>query len=105
MSKAREYNSDIINKLFNEITPSDLEKTKMKMLMKLYIEERNLFYAQNISEFEIGDDVKDFDGKLCKIVNKTSNSIEVFIGRKSNAGVDVKNWFEMKFFNSRFKKI
>ena len=73
--------------------------------MNNYIKERTIFYAQNISEFEIGDDVKDFDGKICKIVNKTSNSIEVFIGRKSNAGVDCKNWFEMFFFNKRFKKV
>ena len=58
--------------------------------MNNYIKERSIFYAQNISDFEIGDSVKDFDGKICKIVNKTSNSIEVLISKKSNAGVDLK---------------
>ena len=52
----------------------------------------------------IGDIVIDIDGSECVITNKTSNSFEVYIKKKTSAGIDAKNWFEMGKFNKRFKK-
>lgn len=58
-----------------------------------------------IDDFQIDENILDVDGSICTITNKTKNSIEVYIKRKSEKGVDCKNWFEMRNFNKRFKKI
>ncbi len=75
------------------------------MTQKEYIEERMEFFAQNIDEFEIGEEILDKDKSECKVMDKTSNSIEVWIGRKTKEGEDGKQWFDMRSFNKRFKKI
>ena len=35
---------------------------------------------------KIGENILDFDGSICVITNKTANSIEVFMKRKSEKG-------------------
>jgi hypothetical protein len=73
--------------------------------MNDYSKEKMADWAMNIADFQIGEDILDGDGVICKITDKTSNSIEIFIKRKSEKGIDCKNWFEMRNFNKRFKKI
>jgi hypothetical protein len=73
--------------------------------MNNYIKEKMADWAMNIADFQIGEDVLDDDSTICKITDKSANSIEVFIKRKYEKGIDCKNWFEMRNFNKRFKKI
>lgn len=68
-----------------------------------YIKERMSEFAMNIDEFSIGQIIEDTDKSYCEITNKTLNSIEVFIKRKSDKGIDCKQLFDMKQFNKRFK--
>ena len=75
------------------------------MTQKEFIKERMEFFAQNIDEFEIGEEILDENKSKCKVMNKTLNSIEVWIGRKTKEGADSKQWFDMRSFNKRFKKI
>ncbi len=69
-----------------------------------YIREKTNEYSININDFQIGEIVLDVDGSECEIINKTPNSIEVFIKKKTNKGIDCSNWFEMRSFNKRFSK-
>ena len=69
-------------------------------------------FAANIADFEVGDLVKESNGIVSKITNKTINSIEVEIDRlplkknasKDNIGIKARQWFTMDNFNRRFKK-
>lgn len=71
-----------------------------------YISERMKDFAQNIDEFSAGDKVIDSDKSECVITNKSLNSIEVFIKKKNEKhGIDCWQWFDMKSFNNRFKKV
>ena len=72
---------------------------------KAFITERMREYAMNIDEFTIGEVVAHIDGRRCLITNKTINSIEVKLTRKTNEGVDCKQWYDMRMFNNTFKKI
>jgi hypothetical protein len=72
---------------------------------EIYINKRMCFFAMNIEEFFIGENIMDQDGHICLITNKTVNSIEVFVRKKTEQGIDCTNWFDMKSFNERFKKI
>ena len=74
------------------------------MKQQNYIDERMKEFAMNIDEFSVGETVIDSDGALCKITNKTINSIEVYIIRKKREGINHKQWFDMHRFNYRFKK-
>ena len=68
-----------------------------------YIKERMKDYAMNIDDFSIGQEITDLDKSIGRIINKTSNSIEVLIKRKSKDGTDCNQWFNMMGFNKRFK--
>lgn len=72
--------------------------------MQNYINEKMKDFAMNIDDFNIVQIVFDTDKKECVITDKTLNSIEVFIKKKSKEGVNSKQWFDMKSFNNRFKK-
>lgn len=74
------------------------------MEQKEYIEERMRELAMNIADFSIGDIVKCIDGRTCRITDKSLNTIQVFMERKTNKGIDCKQWFDMKNFNKIFKK-
>lgn len=84
-----------------------------KELQEQHIAERMAFFASNIADFEIGEEVKEADGTISKITNKTINTIEVEIDKrpfKKNAskeetyGIKSRQWFTMENFNRRFKK-
>ena len=62
-------------------------------------------FAINIAYFSIGQIIRDTDQSHCQITDKTLNSIEVFIKKKTDKGIDCKQWFDMKQFNQRFKNI
>lgn len=57
-----------------------------------------------IDAFSIDEIIIDKDGTECKISGKTSNSIEVYIPKKTKKGVNSKNWFDMRSFIFRFNK-
>lgn len=60
----------------------------------------------NINDFKIDESIIDnTDGSECRITNKTTNSIEVFIKKKTEKGIDCTNWFEVSKFIKRFRKI
>lgn len=69
-----------------------------------YIQERMAEYAKNIDEFSVGEIVLHEDGRDCMITNKTINSIEVKLNRKTSEGVNCLQWYEMNRFNRIFKK-
>jgi len=74
--------------------------------VKEYIEERMSFYASKIDDFEIDESVKRKDnGKKCVITNKTKNSLEVYITKNSNDGINCKQWFTAKDFEKQFIKL
>jgi hypothetical protein len=82
----------------------DIKVADSKDITNAYIAERMKEFASNIDEFEIGEVIKDKDNAECVITNKTINSIEVGIKKKSKNGVDCTCWFDMRSFNQRFKK-
>lgn len=41
----------------------------------------------------IGKILIDIDGTECKVIDATSNSINVWIEKKTNKGISVSNWF------------
>jgi hypothetical protein len=53
----------------------------------------------------IGDKVKDKDNKICTVIGTTKSSVNIFINKKTNQGVDCSNWFSNDNFEKRFKKI
>jgi hypothetical protein len=67
-----------------------------------FIREKNASYAQNIDEFKIGQIVYD-RGYASEILDKTANTIQVFICAKNKKGINSKEWFDMTEFNKRFK--
>ncbi len=72
---------------------------------KEYISQRMKDFAMNIEELSIGQTVFDSDNTDCLITDKTANSVEVFVRKKTNKGIDCTNWFDMKSFNNRFKTL
>ena len=56
----------------------------------------------------VGQEIKDGDNTICKIVEKTPNSVNVFIKKKRNKdpeiqGIDCTQWFTVGDFYKRFK--
>jgi hypothetical protein len=58
----------------------------------------------DIKNYTVDENVKDNDGKTCVIKDITSNSLNVWIGKKSKKGIDSTNWFSLNDFEKRFKK-
>ena len=67
-----------------------------------YIREKMKFMAMNIDELSIGQEVIDEDNTIAKITNKTRNSVEIYIERQTDKGVNSKQWMSMFGFNKRF---
>ncbi|MBK7669679.1 MAG: hypothetical protein JNJ41_12130 [Bacteroidia bacterium] len=84
---------------------NDYLRTLKNMGQKKHIDEKMKEFAMNIEEFTIGQTIIDSDNTRCEISNKTINSIEVSIIRKSEKGSNCKQWFDMKQFNKRFKTL
>jgi len=71
-----------------------------------YIAEKMKEFASNIDEFDVGCEVKDSNGVVCSVKEKTANSICVYIKIKTDRGlVEGTQWYDMRDFNKRFKKI
>lgn len=68
-----------------------------------YINDQMTRLAMNISDIEVGQSVIDKDGSICKVLNKSANSVEVFISKKTKMGIDCNQYFDMRSFNERFK--
>ena len=51
-------------------------------------------FSMNIDDFSIGQIVKDIDKSECIITDKTTNSIEVFILKKTSRGNKLKKIFK-----------
>jgi hypothetical protein len=72
---------------------------------------QNWFYKLDGGDtfiYYIGQDIKDIDNSICKIIDKTPNSINVFIKKKVNKdpeiqGIDCTQWFTVADFIKRFK--
>lgn len=76
------------------------------MTTEEYISERMKEYASNIDEFEVGCQLKDAGVGIYFVLEKTVNSIRVSIKIKTDRGpVDGSQWFDMRDFNKRFKKL
>lgn len=56
----------------------------------------------NIDLYNVNQLVYDTDGAECKIVEKSINSLNVWIGKKSDKGINATNWFYIKDFEKRF---
>jgi len=77
-----------------------------KMTTEEHMQEKMKEFASNIDEFEVGCMVKDSKGVTCQVLEKTLNSICVSIKIKTERGlVDGCQWFDMRRFNDRFKKV
>ncbi len=61
-----------------------------------YIEQQNKILRANIDEYSIGQSVKDTDGAICTITDIAFSSIEVFIKKKTDRGINHKEWFYIK---------
>lgn len=58
---------------------------------------------KSLSDIEIGTVVVDSDGRICKVTNKTSSSIEVYMEKTNSKGINCKQWFDFeKEFTKRF---
>lgn len=51
----------------------------------------------------IGKECIDKDGAICKILDATVNSVNIWIGAKTKNGIDSTGWWSEKYFNERFK--
>ena len=66
--------------------------------MSTYIEEKHKEFAMNIDEYQIHQ-IVNFCGRECRVVDKTSNSIMLFVPKNSESGIDSYQWFDMRMFN------
>lgn len=69
-----------------------------------YLEDRQKELNGNIDMYTIGEEVFDMDNAVCIITDKTINSLEVFRTKKTDKGIDCKDWFYIKDFEKRFSK-
>lgn len=70
-----------------------------------YITEKQNEINGNTSTYSVGEFVRDQDGVKCEILQKTPNSINVLIFKKSKLGITSDQWFPIKDFEKRFKKL
>lgn len=70
-----------------------------------YIKSKMSDFTLNINDFTIGEVICDLDDNQYIITDKTLNSIEIYINKRSDQGIDCKQWFTMTKFVTRFKKI
>ena len=55
------------------------------------------------NNINIGDIVKDKQNRDCKVINKTTNSIEIFMKKTNKKGIDCTQWFTDRNFEKLFK--
>lgn len=74
------------------------------MTQREIIRHRMAELSYGIDEFDIGDIVYDTNGNDYKVSDKSRNSIELYIKKKINEGINCKQWFTIKDFIKKFKK-
>ena len=70
-----------------------------------YIIEKQIDINGNTGSYSIREFVSDNDGKKCEILKISQNSINVLIFKKSKLGITSDQWFSIKDFEKRFKKL
>lgn len=80
----------------------ELKLTHLKKQAE-FIRENNAINASNIDDFFIGQVIVNSKGFTDMITNKTSNTIEVEINKRTKEGVTHKQWFTMSSFNKNYK--
>ena len=51
----------------------------------------------------IGSYIIDEDGLCCKVTDERTTSIEVFLLKKTDKGINCKQWYEKRDFEKRFR--
>lgn len=96
---------------YSDVILETLKTLKKELDLKLaylekqteFIQENNTINASNINDFFIGQLVVDSKGFVDVITNKTSNTIEVEVNKRTKKGVNHKQWFTMASFNKNYK--
>ena len=70
-----------------------------------FIDEQNDYLRDNIDNYHIGQEVTDIDGAKCIITDISFSSLQVFIKKKTDRGINSKEWFYIKDFNKRFSTL
>ena len=89
------YSLDEYNDRSKEKLPKYVYTGKYKEEMKQH--------SFNIDEFNFGQIVFDNSGKEYKITDKSYNSIELYITKDTDKGINYTQWFEMRVFIKAFK--
>lgn len=79
------------------------ERQKKHNNRENYIREKMAEFAMDIDKFQINQSITDSDGSKCIITNKTANTIQVYISKKTKHGINTTQWFDMRSFHRRFK--
>ena len=59
----------------------------------------------NTDQYSVGDKLYDIDDAICVITQKTKTSIEVFMRKKTDKGIDCTQWFYIETFEKQFEKV
>ena len=93
IKKAREYNSPKLSELLAEITPLEMEKTKVKMQISARIEE--LMEQKGWNKSELAEKVGKHPSEITKWMSGTQNfTMEVLTEIAFTLGVDVSVFFD-----------
>ena len=87
----------------DELKLEDLEIGQELKEKQKFLNQREQFYRESgfykiKGEYTFYKDVKHV------VTNKTTSSVEVFCGKKTNKGINASQWFDMRGFNERFEK-
>jgi len=61
--------------------------------------------STNTDDYFVGDDLYDIDDSICTITQKTKTSIEVFMRKKTDKGINCTQWFYIETFERQFEKV
>ena len=92
-----------MKKYLNLIIKLFIKPSKSLIKQAEFIRENNAINASNIDDFFIGQAIIDSKDFVDVITNKTSNTIEVEINKRTKEGVTHKQWFTMSSFNKNYK--
>ncbi len=102
IKKARVYNSPKLSELLAEITPLEMEKTKVKMQISARIEE--LMEQKGWNKSELAEKVGKHPSEITKWMSGTQNfTMEVLTEIAFTLGVDVSVFFDKKHFQLIYK--
>ena len=88
--KARKYNSAKLQELFDEITPVEMEQTKVKMQLAIRIED--LMRAKNLNKSQFAEKVGKHSSEITKWLSGTHNfTIDILTEIAFALEVDISN--------------